>query len=271
MDRGVQAGMSAAGLKILVANDDGYRSELMRALLAKLTSQAEVCASVPLANNSGKAAALTLSSTLAVTFAAAERMRIVHGTPADCVHLALIDETFLPWRPDLTVSGINYGPNLGNDVLYSGTIAAAAESVSLGVPALAFSMGIAERSDGPANLEDATDLAAELTAHYAPFLLANPTTLLNVNIPDLPRDKLKGPLVCPLSQTWPGRKIDRFLPDETSSLHRFFIGELGEASDAHPDSDHARFAAGHVTVSPLRFDLSEQSRISEVGRWLSES
>lgn len=263
--------MSAARLKVLLANDDGYRSELTRTLMAKLGATAEVCASVPLANNSGKAAALTLSSTLAVTFAASERMRIVHGTPADCVHLALIDETFLPWRPDLTVSGINYGPNLGNDVLYSGTIAAAAESVSLGVPALAFSMGIEDHAVGPRNLAAATDVAAELVAELAPALLEHPGTLLNINIPDLPRAELKGPVACPLSQTWPGRKIDRFQPDATSSLHRFFIGELGAAIDASPDSDHALFAAGHVTISPLRFDLSERSRISEIGKWLSES
>ena len=263
--------MGDARLKILVANDDGYQSEPLHALVGQLGRFARVITSVPLANNSGKSSSITINSQIVATFVKKLSMRIVHGTPTDCVHLGLLDEGFLPWRPMLTVTGINRGPNLGNDALYSGTIAAAAESVSLGVPAIAFSMGMEDGMAGPVNYAAAAEFAARLVERQAPFMLENPTTLLNVNIPDLPLSQLKPAVVCPLSQSWPGRKIHRLEPDETTCLHRFLIGELGEDVPLRPDRDHALFAAGHVTITPLRFDLTEQSKIDEVGRWLSES
>jgi len=170
-------------MKILISNDDGYRAPGIEALHDALKDLADVEVVAPEQNNSAKSNALTLHSPLYV-HTASNGFRYVNGTPADCVHIALTG--LLGYRPDLVVSGINNGANMGDDTIYSGTVGAAMEGYLFGIPAIAFS----QVDKGWAHIEDAAQVAAELVMQLAPSLGQSPAVaqwLLNVNIPNRQR------------------------------------------------------------------------------------
>ncbi|MBF2735711.1 MAG: 5'/3'-nucleotidase SurE [Betaproteobacteria bacterium AqS2] len=261
--------MPAAKPRILLTNDDGFDALGLRHLLAALEDFAEVQVAAPLFNRSGSSYALSLHDPVPVIRRGPQA--IVAGTPADCVILALHREDFLPWRPDLTVSGINYGGNLGYDTLYSGTVAAAAESCKRGVPAVAFSsVCLPEGNFPPAHLEDAAQIAARMVQK----LLAGdgpPADLLNVNIPDLPADQVKEPLAAGLKKRHLPRPHVDLRREELHGLRSIRTSYNVSLAASHDDGlDLDVVKRGHVAVTPLRLDVAAYDEIDTVAGWLRE-
>ena len=261
--------MPAAKPRILLTNDDGFDALGIRLLLAALEEFAEVRMAAPLFNRSGSSYALSLHDPVPVVRRGPHA--IVAGTPADCVILALHREGFLPWRPDLTVSGLNYGGNLGYDTLYSGTVAAAAESVKQGVPAVAFSsVCLPEGNFPPAHLADAAAVAAGLVAKLL-AAAAPPAALLNVNIPDLPAAEIKAPRAAGLKKRHlprPHAELRREELHGLRSIRTSYNVSMATVKDDGLDLDVVK--RGHVAVTPLRLDVAAHDEIEMAAGWLRE-
>jgi 5'-nucleotidase len=245
-------------MHILVSNDDGYTAPGIEALVDALRDLAEISVVAPEVNHSGASNSLTLSRPLAVR-KAPNGFTYVNGTPSDCVHVALTG--LLDRRPDLIVSGINNGANLGDDTLYSGTVAAAAEGYLFGIPSIAFSLV----SKSWSNLEAAAQQARAVVAHQ----LTQPLTdvaLLNVNIPDLPLKKMLGIQATRLGKRHPSQPV---IPTTTPSGETvYWIGPSGAAQDDSQGTDFYALQRGYVSVTPLRLDLTQQTQISQVAQWV---
>ena len=254
-------------LKLLVCNDDGYDATGIRELAAALSAFADVFTCAPLANHSGASSSLTLHST--ITTSETSNLCVVHGTPTDCIQLAL-HGTVMPWRPDLTITGINMGGNLGDDTIYSGTVAAAAESVQLGVPAIAFSLScVPEDNFPPIHFKDAAHIAGGLVQRLHKQLIANPQVMININIPDLPLAQIKAPLIRPLGKRHPGRPLSEIHNNRIANLRQFqFDMNVGNMPD-EGETDFSAIESGHIAVTPLQFDLTDYDRIKEVASWLA--
>jgi 5'-nucleotidase len=251
-------------MKILLSNDDGYQAPGLVALHAALRQVADVEVVAPEQNNSAKSNALTLHSPLYV-HTAANGFRYVNGTPADCVHIALTG--LLGYRPDLVVSGINNGANMGDDTIYSGTVGAAMEGYLFGIPAIAMS----QVEKGWAHLDAAADIARELVLIMAPHLA--PATksnvpghnrslgpwLLNVNVPNLPRAQLKGLSVCRLGRRHAAERVITQASPRGETM--YWIGGAGPAKDDSEGTDFAATAQGRVSVTPLQVDLTDHERL----------
>lgn len=264
--------MAAARPRILLTNDDGFDALGIQLLAARLRQDADVYMVAPLFNRSGSSYALSLHGPVPVARRADEQMAIVAGTPADCVVLALHREGFLPWRPDLTVAGINYGANLGYDTLYSGTVAAAGESVKQGIPAIAFSsVCVPEGNFPPAHMADTAQIAAELVMRLVDKLRAAPDTLLNVNIPALPAAEVKPPRAAGLKKRHLPRPHAEMQRDDELGLRYYRTGyniSMATSQDDGLDLDVVK--QGHVAVTPLRLDVTAHEEIDAVGGWLKE-
>ncbi len=246
-------------MHILVSNDDGYNARGLEALVEALRDLAEVTVVAPEVNHSGASNSLTLTRPLAVRHAP-NGFIYVNGTPSDCVHIAMTG--LLGVRPDLVVSGINNGANMGDDTLYSGTVAAAAEGYLFGVPSLAFSLV----DKGWAHLDTAVDAARKLVAHQ----LAHPaggSLLLNVNVPNLPIDQLRGVLATRLGKRHPSQPV---IPASTPYGETvYWIGPAGAANDASSGTDFDAIEQGYVSVTPLRLDLTDQARLGQITGWVN--
>jgi 5'-nucleotidase len=236
-------------MKILISNDDGYQAAGIVALYEALRQVAEVEVIAPEHNNSAKSNALTLHSPLYV-HRAANGFRYVNGTPADCVHIALTG--LLGYRPDLVVSGINNGANMGDDTIYSGTVGAAMEGYLFGVPALAFS----QTEKGWAHLVDAAQIAKDLVLKFAQHRNEKPW-LLNVNIPNLPRAMVKAPQVCRLGRRHSAEPVEKQINPRGDTM--YWIGAAGAVADSGPGTDFEAAANGHVTITPLQVDLTHHA------------
>jgi 5'-nucleotidase len=244
-------------MHILVSNDDGYTAPGIEALVDALRDLAEISVVAPEVNHSGASNSLTLSRPLAVR-KAPNGFTYVNGTPSDCVHVALTG--LLDRRPDLIVSGINNGANLGDDTLYSGTVAAAAEGYLFGIPSIAFSLV----SKAWSNLDAAAQRARAIVSHQLTQPLAGPT-LLNVNIPDLPLNKMLGLQVTRLGKRHPSQPV---IPTTTPSGETvYWIGPSGAAQDDSEGTDFYALQRGYVSVTPLRLDLTQQTQVSQVAQW----
>jgi 5'-nucleotidase len=245
-------------MHILVSNDDGYTAPGIEALVHALRDLAEISVVAPEVNHSGASNSLTLSRPLVVK-KAPNGFTYVNGTPSDCVHVALTG--LLDRRPDLIVSGINNGANLGDDTLYSGTVAAAAEGYLFGIPSIAFSLV----SKAWSNLEAAAQQARAIVAHQ----LTQPVTgatLLNVNIPDLPLNKILGTQATRLGKRHPSQPV---IPTTTPSGETvYWIGPSGAAQDDSEGTDFYALQRGYVSVTPLRLDLTQQTQVSQVAQWV---
>ncbi len=246
-------------MKILISNDDGYQAAGIVALYEALKTVAEVEVIAPEHNNSAKSNALTLHSPLYV-HRAANGFRYVNGTPADCVHIALTG--LLGYKPDLVVSGINNGANMGDDTIYSGTVGAAMEGYLFGIPALAFS----QTEKGWAHLHDAAQVAKELVLKFAqqPSSLpgasqASGAWLLNVNIPNLPRNMIKPAAVCRLGRRHAAEPVETQTNPRGDTM--YWIGAAGAVADSGPGTDFEAAAAGHITITPLQVDLTDHARL----------
>ena len=243
-------------MKILISNDDGFQAPGIVALHAALQDIAEVEVVAPEHNNSAKSNALTLHSPLYV-HTAANGFRYVNGTPADCVHIALTG--LLGYRPDLVVSGINNGANMGDDTIYSGTVGAAMEGYLFGIPAIAFS----QVDRGWTEIEAAAQKAREIVAQMQQKrLVGEAPWLLNINIPNLPLDVLKSLKLCRLGRRHSAERA--IVQESPRGETMYWIGSAGAAKDDAEDTDFHATAQGHVAVTPLKVDLTDHQNL---GYW----
>jgi len=243
-------------MKILISNDDGYQADGIIALYEALKAIAQVEVVAPEINNSAKSNALTLHAPLSVR-RAANGFRYINGTPADCVHIALTG--LLEYRPDLVVSGINNGANMGDDTIYSGTVGAAMEGYLFGVPAIAFSL---VKKDWE-HLDSAARKAAELVlAMQQQQLIGAQPWLLNVNIPNLPYADIGALKLCRLGRRHAAEKVMRQLSPHGETM--YWIGAAGPVKDDADGTDFHATALGHMALTPLKVDLTDHDNL---GYW----
>ena len=250
-------------MKILLSNDDGYQAPGIVALYEAIRDLGEVEVVAPEHNNSAKSNALTLHAPLYVN-EAGNGFRYVNGTPADCVHIALTG--LLGYRPDLVVSGINNGANMGDDTIYSGTVGAAMEGYLFGIPAIAFS----QVEKGWGHLDAAAAKARELVQRVlAQGLPQERPFLLNVNIPNRAADQL-GPFeVCRLGRRHAAEKVISQPSPHGQTM--YWIGGAGLPKDGAEGTDFHATAQGRVAITPLQVDLTDHASLSDwsarVGRF----
>jgi 5'-nucleotidase len=240
-------------MKILLSNDDGYQAPGIVALYEAIKDLGDVEVVAPEHNNSAKSNALTLHSPLYV-HQAGNGFRYVNGTPADCVHVALTG--LLGYRPDLVVSGINNGANMGDDTIYSGTVGAAMEGYLFGIPAIAFS----QTQKGWSHLDDAARMARELVQRMLAKAAADKPWLLNVNIPNLPYADLKPFKVCRLGRRHAAEKVISQTSPHGETM--YWIGGAGPAKDDADGTDFHATTQGHVSITPLKVDLTDHQELA---------
>ena len=237
-------------MRILLCNDDGHLAPGLMALYRAISALPDVQVDViaPEHNNSAKSNALSLRVPLYVYQAAASGFRYINGTPADCVHIALTG--LLDYRPDLVVSGINDGANMGDDTIYSGTVGAAMEGYLFGVPAIAFS----QVKKGWAHIDDAARRAAQIVQRIGSHRLeSGKPWLLNVNIPNLPYEQIKPPLVCRLGRRHAAERVITMQAPHGDTM--YWIAGAGAAADASEGTDFHATDRGHVSITPLQLSL----------------
>jgi 5'-nucleotidase len=246
-------------MHILVSNDDGYLAAGLQALERALRRFGEITVVAPEQNCSGASNSLTLTRPLTVQ-KASNGYLFLNGTPTDCVHVALTG--LLDRMPDLVVSGINNGQNMGDDTIYSGTVAAAMEGYLFGLPSIAFS----HVDKGHAHLDDAARKAADLVERYVEHRLAGPF-LLNVNIPNLPYDQLREVRCTRLGKRHQAEPVIRQTSPRGETI--YWVGSAGEARLAGPGTDFHAVVSGQVSVTPLQIDLTHVEQLDSVSRWLA--
>ena len=247
-------------VKILISNDDGYRADGIVCLARHLRPLGEVVVVAPERNRSGASNSLTLDSPLRVV-EAEPGIYFVSGTPTDCVHLAVTG--LLEDEPDMVVSGINDGANLGDDVLYSGTVAAATEGRFLGLPAIAVSLV----GRGDRHFDTAGRVAQAIVRRLIEKSLP-PDFILNVNVPDLPFEGLAGTQSTRLGNRHRAEPVVRTRDPRGKPI--YWVGPAGPEADAGPGTDFHAVANGWVSVTPLQVDLTRHQAIEDLGIWLRE-
>jgi len=243
-------------MKILISNDDGYQAPGIVALYEALKDVAEVEVIAPEQNNSAKSNALTLHSPLYVQ-RTSNGFRYVNGTPADCMHIALTG--LLGYRPDLVVSGINNGANMGDDTIYSGTVGAAMEGYLFGVPAIAFSQVEKNWAHLDAAAQKARELVLQMSNHK---LIGGGAWLLNVNIPNLPLDKLGHVKLCRLGRRHAAESVITQTNPRGETM--YWIGAAGAVKDDADGTDFHATTLGHISMTPLKVDLTDHDHL---GYW----
>ncbi|MEM5426911.1 5'/3'-nucleotidase SurE [Cupriavidus oxalaticus] len=249
-------------MHILLANDDGYLAPGLAVLHAALAPLGRITVIAPEQNHSGASNSLTLQRPLSIYEAregVQKGFRFVNGTPTDCVHIALTG--LLEEKPDLVVSGINQGQNMGEDVLYSGTVAAAIEGYLLGIPAVAFS----QVDKGWEHLDAAARVARTVVERIISQPPAEPF-LLNVNIPSLPFEHIKGYLATRLGKRHPSQPVITQVNPRGDT--NYWIGPAGDARDASEGTDFHATAAGYVSLTPLQLDLTHRGQLDALDQWL---
>ncbi|MFO1313415.1 MAG: 5'/3'-nucleotidase SurE [Burkholderiales bacterium] len=244
-------------MRILISNDDGYFAPGIEHLAAALRDHAQVTVVAPERDRSGASNSLTLDRPLLVR-RAPNGFLFVNGTPTDCVHVAVTG--LLEALPDMVVSGINLGANMGDDTIYSGTVAAATEGYLLGIPSIAISLA----SRNATHFETAAKVAADLVQRHA-RAPAGPW-LLNVNVPDIPLAELRGTQVTRLGRRHKAEDVIRAKNPRGETV--YWVGSAGEAADAGEGTDFHAVATRHVSVTPLQIDLTHRDLMPGVGQWL---
>lgn len=247
-------------MHILLSNDDGYLAQGLNVLAEALSAYAKVSVVAPDRNRSAASNSLTLEMPLRAV--AVENGFIkVDGTPTDCVHLAITG--LLEHEPDMVFAGINHGSNLGDDVIYSGTVAAATEGRFLGLPAVAISSVAHE----PEHFDTASQVAVILLKKIIEQPLPK-DTILNVNVPDLPMHELKGFQATRLGQRHKAEHVVKERDPRGREI--YWVGPPGLEQDAGPGTDFHAVKSGYVSVTPLQLDLTWYDRIEPLKVWLSQ-
>lgn len=244
-------------LKILLTNDDGVYAKGLAVLADALNDIAQINVVAPDRNRSGASNSLTLSAPLRVKYLENEMMS-VEGTPTDCVHVAITG--LLPHAPDMVISGINAGANLGDDVWYSGTVAAAMEGRFLGLPAIAISLA-------GENLQYYST-AGMVIYKIVERLQVEPlpvSTILNINVPDVPYGDLQGFEVTRLGTRHSAEPTIRQLDPRGHPV--YWVGPAGAAADAGPGTDFAAIAHKRVSITPIRIDLTHHEVFDQLSSW----
>jgi len=245
---------------ILVSNDDGYRAEGIRVLAEALVEHYSISIVAPERNCSGASSSLTLERGLRVA-RYAENAYYVDGTPTDSVHLALTG--LLPIEPATVVSGINAGANMGDDVLYSGTVAAAMEGRHLGLPAIAISMNDYQ----PTHYATAAKAVLQLLKNMRQTSFAS-NTILNVNVPDIPWAAIQGFQATRLGNRHQSEGVIK--QDDPRGDPMYWVGPPGAAQDAGEGTDFYAVENNYISVTPLQIDLTRYDSLSQIGAWLPD-
>lgn len=248
-------------MHFLISNDDGIEARGIQVLSDRMREIGEVIIVAPDRNCSGASNSLTLDSPIRIRELGDKRFR-VRGTPTDCVHIALTG--LLEKDPDIVISGINSGANLGDDVIYSGTVAAAMEGRFLGLPAIAVSLVFEER---PHHYETAAQAVALLVER----LRSDPLpadTILNINVPDLPWNEVKGFEVTRLGYRHRAEPVVKM--DDPRGRPMYWIGPAGGGQDAGPGTDFDAIRRGFISVTPIHVDLTRYQALEQVAGWVSE-
>jgi 5'-nucleotidase len=246
-------------MRILLSNDDGYFAPGLAVLVEQLREFGELTVVAPERDRSGASNSLTLDRPLAVR-RAANGFFYVNGTPTDCVHLAVTG--FLAHQPDLVVSGINYGANMGDDTIYSGTVAAATEGFLLGIPSIALSL----TSKSGKHFATAGRIAARLVGRLQRAPIGQPI-LLNVNVPDVAEAELQGIEVTRLGRRHKAEGVVKSTTPRGETV--YWVGAAGDAQDAGPGTDFHAIAGNWVSVTPLQVDLTQHAQIPMVRDWMN--
>jgi 5'-nucleotidase len=247
-------------MRILLSNDDGYFAPGLEHLAAALRDRAEITVVAPERDRSGASNSLTLDRPLTVR-RAPNGFMFVNGTPTDCVHLAVTG--LLEHLPDMVVSGINLGANMGDDTIYSGTVAAAMEGFLLGIPSIAISLA----SKTAAHFETAAQIAIELVERHS--RAPTPPWLLNVNVPDIAADKLAGFRITRLGRR---HKAEDVIPTKSPRGDTvYWVGAAGPAADAGEGTDFHAVESNYVSVTPLQIDLTNRDQLGAVASWFGHS
>jgi 5'-nucleotidase len=247
-------------VRILLSNDDGYFAPGLEHLAAALAPHAEITVVAPERDRSGASNSLTLDRPLHVR-RAPNGFLFVNGTPTDCVHLAVTG--LLEHMPDMVISGINLGANMGDDTIYSGTVAAATEGFLLGLPSLAISL----TSKTAAHFESAAQVAVEMVERHRRQAAA--PWLLNVNVPDVPRSELKGYRVTRLGRRHKAEDMIKTTTPRGEVV--YWVGAAGAAADAGEGTDFHAIEAGFVSITPLQMDLTNRDQLPTVAHWFETS
>lgn len=246
-------------MNILVSNDDGYQAMGIRVLTQHLDEVANTHVVAPDRNRSGASNSLTLDSPIRA-FVGENGFIGVDGTPTDCVHLAITG--LLAEEPDMVISGINHGANMGDDVLYSGTVAAAMEGRFLGLPAIAVSLVCDEN---PRYFDTAARVIVELLSHLQQMPLDR-DTILNVNVPDLPYDHLTGMEVTRLGHRHKSEAVIKM--DDPRGRPVYWVGPCGAEADAGDGTDFNAIREARVSITPIHTDLTQFSALEKTRAWL---
>jgi 5'-nucleotidase len=247
-------------MRILLSNDDGYFAPGLAALAEGLAPLGEITVVAPERDRSGASNSLTLDRPLMLA-RAHNGFLYVNGTPTDCVHMAVTG--LLDFEPDVIVSGINSGSNMGDDTLYSGTVAAATEGYLLGIPAIAVSLVGKEFN----HYETAARVANDLVARFARAPFGAPV-LLNVNVPDIPYDEITGIEVTRLGRRHKAQPVVQGKNPRGETV--YWVGPAGAAREAGPGTDFHALERGAVSVTPLQVDLTHANQIPLVSGWIKK-
>ncbi|MCG5516133.1 MULTISPECIES: 5'/3'-nucleotidase SurE [Ectothiorhodospira] len=248
-------------MRILLSNDDGVHAPGLQQLAKTLRGRGQVTVVAPDRDRSGASNSLTLSRPLRATTLDNGDVR-VDGTPTDCVHLALTG--LLAEEPDMVISGINAGANLGDDVLYSGTVAAAMEGRFLGLPAIAVSLAGQQQCK---HYDSAAQVVLELLDRLRTIPLPS-DTILNVNVPDLPREEILGYQATRLGHRHKAEPVTRSTDPRGRPI--YWVGPSGPEQDAGLGTDFHAVRSGYVSVTPIQVDLTRYEAMDIVSRWLTE-
>lgn len=244
---------------ILLSNDDGYFAPGLNILAEHISKIADIVVVAPERNRSGASNSLTLDRPLSVRVAH-NGFYYVNGTPTDCVHLAVTG--LLDKLPDMIISGINDGANMGDDTIYSGTVAAAMEGFLLGIPSFAVSMS----QHNATHFETAAKVIIEMIAHYQKNPLP-PPMLLNINVPDIPYEQLQGKVVTRLGKRHKAEPVIQSKSPRGEKL--YWVGPAGSAQDAGEGTDFYAVANNKVSITALQADLTNYHQLDILKNWMA--
>ena len=247
-------------MRILLSNDDGYFAPGLAILAEHLSKLADIIVVAPERNRSGASNSLTLDRPLTVR-AAGNGFRYVNGTPTDCVHLALTGLMDTP--PDMVISGINDGANMGDDTIYSGTVAAAMEGYLLGIPSFAVSMS----QHSATHFDTAAKAVVQLVEHYQKTGFP-PPLLLNINVPDVPHAEIQGMTVTRLGKRHKAEPVIKASTPRGEAV--YWVGAAGSAQDAGPGTDFYAVEHKQISLTPLQVDLTQHKQIAPLSEWLGK-